>query len=126
MLSSTMPGEERGRSFFWKAAAILFGLCLVFYWKVLFTNQAIFPWDAPDQFYPLHAFVHEELRHFRLPLWDPYVMSGYPIVGDVSAQSFYPLNWLYVLIWPGSPLPFRAVEIVEILHFFLAGFCMYL
>ena len=123
-MSELMPGGKR--SFAWSAAGFLLAFCLIFYWKILFTSQAIFPWDAPDQFYPLQTFVHEELRHFRLPLWDPYVMSGYPIVGDVSAQIFYPINWLYVIILPNAPLPYRLMEIHEIFHFFLAGLFMYL
>src|SRR5262249_4310669 len=123
-MSEFQPGGKR--SFAWIAAGCLLTFCLIFYWKILFTSQAIFPWDAPDQFYPLQGFAHEDLRHLPLPLWDPYVMSGYPIVGDVSAQIFYPINWLYVLISPSAPLPYRLMEIQEILHFFLAGFFMYL
>lgn len=108
------------------AALCLAVVTLFFYWRVLFTNRFMFPWDAADQFYPSFAFVHEELRHFRLPLWDPYIMSGYPIIGDIQAQIFYPINWLFVLLSPFSPLPYRLVEIQNILHFFLAGLFMYL
>src|SRR5438105_2404826 len=61
----------------WCVAPVLLGVAVLFYWRILFTNRWIFPWDAADQFYPSFAFVHEELRHFRLPLWDPYIMSGY-------------------------------------------------
>lgn len=85
----------------------------------------MFPWDAVDFFYPYFHFVHEELRHFRLPLWDPYVMSGYPIIGDMEAQIFYPVNWLFVLLSPSSPLSYRLVEMQLIFHFFLAGLFMY-
>ncbi|PYV84966.1 MAG: hypothetical protein DMG05_23655, partial [Acidobacteria bacterium] len=103
----------------------LAGLTLFFYWKVLFTNRAMFPWDAVSFFYPYLSFVHEELRHGRLPLWDPYVLSGYPIIGDPEGQIFYPLTWLLVLVHPFSELPYRLVEIQEIVHFFLAGLFMY-
>ena len=107
-------------------AGLLLALILIFYWKILFTNRAMFPWDAADYFYPAFAFAHEEFRHFRLPLWDPYVLSGYPIIGDIQAQIFYPVNWLFVLLHPLAPLPYRLVEMQEILHFLLAGLFMYL
>ena len=109
----------------WGVPVFLAGLTVFFYWKILFTNLAIFPWDAVSFFYPYLSFVHEELRHFRLPLWNPYVLSGYPIIGDPEGQIFYPLTWLLVLLHPSSALPYRLVEIQEILHFFLAGLFMY-
>ena len=102
----------------WFVLVFLAGLTLLFYWKVLFTDRAIFPWDAADFFYPYLSFVHEELRHWRMPLWDPYVMSGYPIIGDPEAQIFYPLNWLFLLLHPLSSLPYKLLEFQEILHFF--------
>ena len=106
-------------------ALVLLALTVIFYWKVLFTNQAIFPWDLMDFHYPLLAFVHEELRHFRLPLWLPYAFSGFPIIADPEAQIFYPPNWLMTLSYSLVPLPLRLVEIQVIAHFFLAGLFMF-
>jgi Bacterial membrane protein YfhO len=113
------------RSEKWRVPVFLAGLTLFFYWKILFTNRAMFPWDAVSFFYPYLSFAHEELRHFRLPLWDPYVLSGHPIIGDPEGQIFYPPTWLLVLLHPISELPYRLVEIQEIVHFFLAGLFMY-
>lgn len=109
----------------WRAAVILLIVTLFFYWKVLFTGRYMFPWDVSDFFYPFLSFIHEEFRHFRMPLWDPYAMSGFPIIGDPEAQIFYPINWLMVLLHPFSPLPYKLLEVVEIAHFYLAGFFMY-
>lgn len=109
----------------WLSPALLLAFTLFFYWKILFTNRISFPWDALGFFYPYLSYVHEELRHFRLPLWTPYAFSGFPIIGDPEAQIFYPPNWLFVLIHPFSPMPFKLVEIQIILHFFLAGLFMF-
>ena len=109
----------------WGKPALLLIFTLFFYWKVLFTGRYMFPWDVSDFFYPFLSFVHEELRHFRMPLWDPYSMSGFPIIGDPEAQIFYPINWLFVLLRPFSPLPYKIVEVVEVAHFYLAGVFMY-
>jgi hypothetical protein len=109
----------------WRIPALLLLFTLFFYWKVLFTNRVIFPWDAADFFYPALSFVHEELRHFRLPLWNPYWLSGFPAIADPESQIFYPPTWLMVLAHPLSPLPYRMVEIQIIAHFFLAGLFMY-
>ena len=106
-------------------ALALLALTVIFYWKILFTSQAIFPWDLMDFHYPLLAYVHEEIRHFRLPLWLPYAFSGFPIIADPEGQIFYPPNWLMVLVHPFAPLPFRLVEIQIVVHYFLAGLFMF-
>jgi len=108
-----------------RIAVALLLLTIIFYWKVLFTRQAILPWDLIDFHYPLLAFVHEELRHFRLPFWLPYAFSGFPIIADPEAQIFYPPNWLMTLSYLLAPLPLRLVEIQVIAHFFLAGLFMF-
>lgn len=109
----------------WRIPAGLLVFTLFFYWKILFTNRFMFPWDAADFFYPYFHLAHEELRHLRLPLWDPYVMSGFPVIGDLEAQIFYPINWLFVLLSPFAPLPYKLVEVQLVFHFFLAGLFMY-
>jgi Bacterial membrane protein YfhO len=109
----------------WRVPALLVLFTIFFYWKILLTNRSMFPWDANDFFYPTLGFVHEELRHFRLPLWNPYNMSGFPIIADPEAQIFYPPTWLLALLDPFWHLPYKLVEAELIAHFFLAGLFMY-
>src|SRR5690242_19221396 len=94
----------------WVPPVLLALFTLFFYWKILLLNRYMFPWDAADFFFPYFSFVHEELRHLRLPMWNPYSMSGSPIIADPEAQIFYPPSWLLVLAHPFSPLPFKWYE----------------
>ena len=109
----------------WHVPALLAVLTIIFYSKVIFTNHFMFPWDAATFFYPTFSFVHEQLRHFRMPWWDPNVMSGFPIIGDPEAQIFYPPNWLFVVLRPFRDLSYKLVEIQIVVHFFLAGLWMF-
>lgn len=109
----------------WRIAALFLLFTLFFHWKLLFTRQIMLPWDAGDFHYPYLAYVHEELRHFRLPLWLPYAFSGFPIIADPEGQIFYPPNWLMLLVYAFAPLPFRLVEIQIVAHLFLAGLFMF-
>ncbi|MBI2816993.1 MAG: YfhO family protein [Acidobacteria bacterium] len=109
----------------WIVPLALLGFTIFFYWKVIFTNRVMFPWDIAGFFYPTLNFIHEELRHFRLPFWNAYVMSGFPIIGDPEAQIFYPPNWLMLLVQPFESLSYKTVEIQLIFHFLLAGVFMY-
>src|SRR5206468_3781050 len=124
-LKKRLQTLESWRWLDWRIAAPLLALTIFFYWKILFTRQVMFPSDAGDFFYPYLAYVHEELRHFRLPLWLPYAFSGFPIIADPEGQIFYPPNWLMVLLHPFAPLPFRLVEIQIVVHYFLAGLFMF-
>lgn len=100
-------------------------LTLIFFSRILFTNRAMIPWDAGDFFYPLLGFIHEEMRHFRLPLWTPYQFAGYPVIADPEAQIFYPVNWLMTLSRLLYPLSFKLMEIQIVFHYFLAALSMY-
>jgi hypothetical protein len=51
--------------------------------------------DLVTQFFPYHALVSREVKQGRLPLWDPNVHSGEPLVGSTQAGIFYPPNALY-------------------------------
>ncbi|MSO19509.1 MAG: hypothetical protein EXQ56_03460 [Acidobacteria bacterium] len=109
----------------WSGPIVLALLTLIFYSRILFTNRAIIPWDAVDFFYPLLGYVHEELRHFRLPLWTPFNFAGYPVIADPEAQIFYPPNWLMLVSRLFYPLSYKLLEIQIVVHYFLAGLSMY-
>jgi len=51
--------------------------------------------DLVTQFFPYHALVSREVKQGRLPLWNPNVHSGEPLVGSTQAGIFYPPNALY-------------------------------
>ncbi len=86
---------------------------------VLFGLPAAFglPWLAGDnliQNYPLRVLVGRDLRHGHLPLWDPYLWSGAPLLAGFNAGAAYPMTWLFsvvpaALAWAANQ---AAVEIV--------------
>jgi len=106
--------------------ALLFLLPLLFFFGVLFTNQFSIPYDIIDQAYMYHYFAADAFKHGQLPLWTPYLFSGYPHVGDPQSAMFYPPNMLMYLLSPVSGLPYRLLEWQLVFHYFLAGLFMYL
>ena len=36
----------------------------------------------------------------HLPLWNPYIWSGSPLLGGMNAGSFFPLTFLFVVLPP--------------------------
>jgi len=57
-------------------------------------------YDAFAYSYPLRTVAWNELRHGRLPLWTPLIMSGYPLLSMAQLALAYPLTWGYIFL-PG-------------------------
>ncbi|HRQ40645.1 MAG TPA: YfhO family protein [Chloroflexota bacterium] len=77
--------------------------------------QSWAPWQQPNQpvvvhnimltdvvnyIYPVKAFMAETVRAGTLPLWNPYVFTGYPFTYNTQAGLFYPLSVFYYLFAP--------------------------
>lgn len=56
--------------------------------------------DDLTQNEPLRALVGIDLRHGQLPLLDPYLWSGAPLLGGWNAGAAYPLTWCFAVLSP--------------------------
>ncbi|MGA3354684.1 MAG: hypothetical protein ABSD85_16115 [Acidimicrobiales bacterium] len=82
------------------ALALLVALPLaVFALPALFGHMAVIGDDA-TQNYPLRELVANLIRHGHLPLFDPYVWSGAPLLGGWNAGAAYPFILFFVVL-PG-------------------------
>lgn len=71
---------------------------------------------------PLSDYVGKVVKNeFRVPLWNPNMAFGYPILGGLQVGIFFPLNYIVFLF--SSEL---AWDVFILLKFFLAGFLTYL
>lgn len=50
------------------------------------------------QNFPLRALVGHDLHHGLLPLWNPYLFSGTPLLGGFNAGAGYPTTWLMAVL----------------------------
>jgi hypothetical protein len=99
---------------------ILAGLCIIYFFQVLFLNKTFYFEDIVTFCYPLRYMLSDWLKEGEFPLWNPYIFSGMPYVGDIQTALFYPINLLYYI------LPtYKAIAYYIVLHFFLAGLSMY-
>ena len=105
-------------------AAALLGLAalvLLTFWKLALTNRILAGLDVFSYFYPYRDYVSQALRAGRLPLWNPYLFMGAPLLANSQAAVLYPLHW------PLIALPVaRQVAWSIVLHIYLAGAGTYL
>jgi len=74
----------------------------VLFWPALSPALQFAARDAGRMYYPLKHFITDELAHGRLPVWNPFVALGEPLLGGVVSGPLDPLNLL------GVVLPFGA------------------
>lgn len=75
------------------AAAVLLGVTVVFYWKILLTNQfsLLTGYEGANQAYAWLNFWVRTIKQGGLPLWDPDTYSGHVFAGEMQTGAFYPL-----------------------------------
>ncbi len=85
------------------------------------------PYDLEGFHYPLLNYAAKSLGEGRFPEWDPSTYCGLSFAGNLQAGLFYPPNWVLLAIGAvRGGLPFKALEMVVLLHIWLAFFLCYL
>jgi hypothetical protein len=116
------------------ALLLLLLLCTVFFANVLFTNQVLvsdnlcgnYPWkqycgderqtkpsngiwDRVLEEYPQRVIAASIVRGGQLPLWNPYVLSGLPMLATDPGRGFlYPFNVIFYLLDPLKALGYAS------------------
>ncbi|MFQ5858219.1 MAG: YfhO family protein [Anaerolineae bacterium] len=109
------------------AIGLLALLTAAFFWRLLFTVGVWMPAGGGDLagfLYPTYHFTAESLKKGQIPLWNPYLYAGAPHVADIQSGVFYPINLLAFLLT--GEVTYRLMELLSVLHFFVAGTAMYL
>ena len=101
---------------------ILVTLVLLFLHKMAFSNLILARGDTFLYFYPYWQAAAAALREARVPLWNPNIFMGTPLLANSQVGFFYPLNWPF---WWFMDTPY-AVNASILLHLFIAGSGTYL
>lgn len=108
----------------YNAIFIILLVSIGFFYKLIINhNQMIYPASDVISMYSFwRSFLVESvLKYHTFPLWDPYMFSGAPFLGDTQSGMFYPFTLLFYLF------PINLVfGYAFILDFFLIGFFTYL
>jgi hypothetical protein len=83
------------------AAVLLIALPTVIFGVPALLGHAVLPGDDLTQNLPLRILAGREIRAGHLPLLDPYIWSGAPLLAGWNAAAAYPLTWLFAIL-PGT------------------------
>jgi|SRR5579862_835623 len=125
---ATGPGParpEEGRSSLLAAGSLVL-LAFLVYGVPSLAGHPVVPGDDLTQNLPLRELVGRELSHGHLPLFDPYIWSGTPLLAGWNAGAAYPLTWLFAVLpasvaWPVNLIAVSAVAGVGCFAFLRAS-----
>ncbi len=82
------------------AAMALFLLALILYAPALGDSRFIFGTDTVSHDYIMHFYAWEKSigEAGEVPLWNPYLFSGFPMIASAAICPFYPSQWLYLVL----------------------------
>lgn len=83
------------------AVASLVALPLLVYALPAALGHPVVPGDDLTQNLPLRELVGRDLSSGHLPVFDPYVWGGAPLLAGWNAGAAYPLTWLFAVL-PGD------------------------
>src|SRR6266540_3345103 len=94
---------------------------VVFFHKGLVSGTFYTIGDQFAELHPLRRVSWDMIRHGSLPLWSPYIFSGYPLLSMAQNGLAYPPTWGYLF------LPSQwAEQIIVLAPFLLAPIFTYL
>lgn len=104
------------------APALCMGLALVLIYRRLVAGWMLAGGDLFTYFFPYWTAAARACQAGRLPLWNPYLFAGAPLLANSQAGIFYPLNWPLWLL-SGSTLAgmARTLHWSVLLHLALAA-----
>jgi hypothetical protein len=93
---------------------------MLLFWRWLLRGEVLFWGTLLLQFWPWHHLVKSGLLKGELPLWNPLLGNGTPLLANLQSAVFYPPNLIYMLL----PVE-QALTVSVIVHVILAGLLMY-
>ncbi|NLF64062.1 MAG: YfhO family protein [Chloroflexi bacterium] len=104
------------------APLLLLPLVALFFHRLALQGYLLARGDVYLYFYPYWEAAAGALREGRLPLWNPYLFMGAPLLANSQAGFFYPPNWPF---WLLLPVHYAATASI-LLHLWLAAGGAYL
>lgn len=77
---------------------VLVAIPLVLFGGPLIIGRLFLNGDNLVQNFPLRILVGQDIIHGHLPLDNPYIYSGAPLLGGFNAGAVYPLTWMFAVL----------------------------
>jgi hypothetical protein len=95
---TTSPAPLRSHRADMIAVLILVAIPLVWFGIPALVGRALAPGDDAIQNFPLRVLAGRQLAAGHLPVFDPYIWGGAPLLGGWNAGALYPFTFLFAIL----------------------------
>ncbi len=113
-ISPVEPNEKRYQQ--WLLILLLAIGLTMWFWLDLWLGGGLIGGDIYTYFMPQKSFYADSLHAGVIPLWNPLVGHGYPVVAESQTGVFYPPNLLFYRLFDVN----TAYNMIHLLHYVLA------
>src|SRR5581483_2898617 len=110
---------HRGKLIF---VAALFFLPLIYFYPAVIGKVALAPGDVWISNLGVRVLLGRMLAAGQLPLWNPYIFGGMPLLANVYTGALYPPNWIFAVFSPAVAL---NALMISTCHLALVGMYLY-
>src|SRR5262245_1973004 len=103
-------------------AAALILLPLIYFYQAALGMITLVPGAGLTQNLGLRILIGQMLRDGYIPLWNPYIFAGTPLLASVYSGALYPPNWLFALLPPTTAM---NVVVITTYHLAIIGTYLY-
>ena len=104
------------------AAAVLLILPPLYFYPALIGNIALVQGDGWSQNLGVRVLIGRMIASGHLPLWNPYIFAGTPLLASIYPGALYPPNWVFALLSPGAAM---HLVVITTYHIALIGTYLY-
>ena len=114
-----LTGSLRGKG---TVALILLLLPLIYFWPAVTGDNVLAMGDGWSYSLLMKALCGRMLAQGILPLWNPYMFGGSPLLAAIQPGALYPPNWLFAIFPPGVAM---NVVVITTYHVAMIGMFLY-
>jgi len=96
---------------------------IILFAPIIFAGKTLIWGTVSTQFIPWWDFAWDTLLQGQIPLWNPWVGMGAPMVANYQSAIFYPPYWILLLLYSLAGIKWMSwgVTIVVVFHLILSG-----
>ncbi|HWQ34799.1 MAG TPA: YfhO family protein, partial [Blastocatellia bacterium] len=85
-------------------AAVLLLLPLIYFSTAIFGPVSLMPGDGWSQIMGIRILIGRMIAQGMLPLWNPYIFGGMPLLASIQPGALYPPSWLFAILTPRAAM----------------------
>jgi hypothetical protein len=93
---------------------------LILFSPVIVSGRSLFWGTVSTQFVPWWDFAWDTVLQGQIPLWNPWVGMGAPLVANYQSAIFYPPYWLLLLVYALAGVSWMSWAVTFVVVFHLA------